>query len=160
MYLHDRTFAKVGGTTNWEAKGESQCTEKIYRAALKAAKAKSSSDQSSHGLNYPAKEEMIWFRIRKAGIPRDHRQMFERFGATIITTALYGGFPGPADTAEPLNTLYNKPYFRASAAEWLTEQYDRAERKETWSITMEAAITVLVAVELVFSILNFLFHKG
>jgi len=36
LYLHDRTFAKVGGTANLEAKGESQCTEKIYRAALKA----------------------------------------------------------------------------------------------------------------------------
>jgi hypothetical protein len=38
--------------------------------------------------------------------------------------------------------------------------WDRAERKETWSITMEAAITLFVAVELVFSILNFLSHKG
>lgn len=52
LYLHDRSFAKVGGTTNWESKGESQCTEKIYRAALKAARAKSTSDQSSHGFNY------------------------------------------------------------------------------------------------------------
>jgi len=28
---------------------------------------------------------------------------------------------------------------------WLTEQYDRAERKETWSPSMEFAITVFVA---------------
>ena len=54
LYLHDRTFTKVGGTTNWESKGESQCTEKIYRAALKAAHAKSTSDESSHGFNYPS----------------------------------------------------------------------------------------------------------
>ncbi len=53
LYLHDGTFVKVGGTTNWESKGESQCTEKIYRAALKAANAKSTSDQSSYGFNYP-----------------------------------------------------------------------------------------------------------
>jgi hypothetical protein len=57
LYLHDRTFAKVGGTTNWESKGESQCKEKIYRAALKAAKEKSTSDESSHGLNYPSELE-------------------------------------------------------------------------------------------------------
>jgi len=35
---------------------------------------------------------------------------------------------------------------------WLTEQYDRAERKETWSMTMEAAITVFVASELLISL--------
>jgi hypothetical protein len=49
---------------------------------------------------------------------------------------------------------------RDTAAEWLTEQYDRAERRETWSITMEAAITVFVAFELMFSILAFVSHKG
>jgi hypothetical protein len=103
---------------------------------------------------------MIWFRIRKASIPKEHREMFERFGASVVTVALYGGFPGPANTAEPMNTLYANSAYRASAAEWLTEQYDRTELHETWSITMEAAITVLVAVELVFSILNFVSRKG
>jgi hypothetical protein len=53
LYIHDRTFAKVEGTANFESAGESQCTEKVYRAALKAAKATSKSDQSSHGLNFP-----------------------------------------------------------------------------------------------------------
>jgi hypothetical protein len=32
---------------------------------------------------------------------------------------------------------------------WLTEHYDRSERRETWSITMEIAITILVAAELI-----------
>ncbi|HMI52815.1 MAG TPA: hypothetical protein VK525_14990 [Candidatus Saccharimonadales bacterium] len=39
---------------------------------------------------------------------------------------------------------------------WLTEQYDRTERKETWTITLEIAVCVLVAAELTFSVLNFL----
>jgi hypothetical protein len=43
----------------------------------------------------------------------------------------------------------------ASLLPWLTEQYDKAERKETWSMLMEIAIVVLVAAELVFSIANF-----
>ncbi len=38
---------------------------------------------------------------------------------------------------------------------WLTEQYDRAERKETWLITMEVAITIFVAAELILSVLSF-----
>lgn len=39
---------------------------------------------------------------------------------------------------------------------WLTEQYDRAERKETWSLTMDAAITAFVAIEVVPSIVRFI----
>lgn len=53
LYLLDRNFARIAGTTNWESKGESQCTERIYRAALKASKAKSASGQSSHGFTFP-----------------------------------------------------------------------------------------------------------
>jgi hypothetical protein len=30
---------------------------------------------------------------------------------------------------------------------WLTEQYDRTERKETWGLTLEVVITVFIAVE-------------
>jgi len=84
--------------------------------------------------------------------------MFERFGASVITAALHSGFSGPT-TTEPLKTLYEQSPYRIAAAAWLTEQYDRAERRETWSITMEASITVFVAFELVMSILNFMSHK-
>gem|GEM_PF-2045161 len=36
---------------------------------------------------------------------------------------------------------------RDSLLAWLTEQYDREERKETWHITMEAAIALFVGIE-------------
>jgi hypothetical protein len=94
---------------------------------------------------------MRWFRIRKASIPEQSRQMFERFGPSVISAVLYAGFDGP-NTTEPRKTLYENASSRTHAAEWLTEQYDRAERKETWSITMEVAITVFVAAELFSSI--------
>jgi len=38
---------------------------------------------------------------------------------------------------------------------WLREQYDRAEKKETWLITMEIAITLFVFFELIVSVLDF-----
>jgi hypothetical protein len=44
---------------------------------------------------------------------------------------------------------------RDSLLPWLTEQYDRAERKETWSITMEVVITAFIAVELLISIVSY-----
>ena len=85
--------------------------------------------------------------------------MFERFGTSVVGVVLYSDFNGPA-TTEPKKSLYEDPKTGGHAAAWLTEQYDRAKRKETWSITMVAAITLLVAVELIFSILNFASHKG
>jgi hypothetical protein len=35
----------------------------------------------------------------------------------------------------------------AALLAWLTEQYDRTERKETWGLTLEVVITVFIAVE-------------
>lgn len=93
---------------------------------------------------------MRWFRTRKASIPEQSRQMFERFGPSVVSAVLYGGFDGP-NTTEPRKALYENSSLRTHAADWLTEQYDRAERKETWSITMEVAITAFVAAELFFS---------
>jgi len=103
---------------------------------------------------------MRWFRTRRATlIPESERDLFERFGASVVSIILFSGFSGP-QTTEPQKTLYENPETRRDAEMWLTEQYDCADRKETWSITMEAAITLLIAVELLFSILNFVFHKG
>ena len=102
---------------------------------------------------------MRWFRIRKAAaIPKSERDIFERLGASAIQLVLFSGFSGP-QTTEIQKALYGNAETRNHAEAWLTEQYDCAERKETWSLTMEAAITVLVAVELLFSILNFLHRR-
>jgi hypothetical protein len=38
LYIDDRTFSRIEGTTNFESAGEAKCTERVYRAALKAAK--------------------------------------------------------------------------------------------------------------------------
>jgi hypothetical protein len=102
---------------------------------------------------------MRWFALRKADIPKTEREMLERFGPATVAAIVYGGFPGPPNI-EPQKSLYEDSTKRQHASEWLTEEYDRAERSETWSMTMEAAITLFVGVELVFSIVNFLFHKG
>ena len=96
---------------------------------------------------------MRWFKIRKADIPSDERELFERFGVNVIGATMASGFHGPALELHP---IYDDSRVRKRAADWLTEQYDRAERKETWSITMEAAITVFVIAETVLSALGFL----
>lgn len=91
---------------------------------------------------------MRWFRIREAKyIDSELRNTFEQYGVTVMqqllstrTNFLYkGSWIKTPDIQEPLLL-------------WLTEQHDRAERKETWSLSMEAAITVFVLFELVLSL--------
>jgi len=85
---------------------------------------------------------MRWLRIRKADIDAELRETFERYGVatmqTMLATTNYFQHKGQSVMVQ--NVL-------DSLSPWLTEQYDRTERKETWSITMEAAITIFVAIE-------------
>lgn len=48
LYIDDRTFTKIEGTANFESAGERKCTETIYQAALKSAKAIRTPGQPSH----------------------------------------------------------------------------------------------------------------
>jgi hypothetical protein len=91
------------------------------------------------------------FTIRRARIPVDWKDAFEETGVKMVRMAavgsgvvLFGGKP----------TGIQGPYVEYSFA-WLTEQRDREEVKDTWSLAMEASITILVAVELLFSVLGF-----
>lgn len=65
--------------------------------------------------------------------------------ATTNTFMHKGGYSRPNAVLEPLLS-------------WLTEEHDRAERKETWSLLMEIAIVILVAGELTFSAIDFVGH--
>jgi len=75
--------------------------------------------------------------------------MFEQYGVAvmqqILATNYYLEYKGKTVMASDMSD---------SLLPWLTEQYDRAERRETWSIMMEVAITVFVAAELGLSIFS------
>jgi hypothetical protein len=105
---------------------------------------------------------MRWFSIRKAKITPKDREEFEQFGVATIQFMLASGNlkelqddPGydflQARYTVRLFDLFHK---RPAALLWLVEQYDRQERKETWSITMEASITVFVLAELVLALIK------
>src|SRR5713226_1351195 len=97
---------------------------------------------------------MRWFRIRKAKIDPELRETFEQYGIVsmqvTLSTTNYFLHKGQNVLAESVLD---------SLLPWLTEQYDRAERKETWSLTMEFSITILVAAELLMSIVAFVHGK-
>jgi hypothetical protein len=98
---------------------------------------------------------MRWLRVRKADIEKNFRNHFEEFGVEIVRAYFTQpvGTPIWRDAGQSVTTVQDA---RQPMQFWLREQYDRAERKETWSLTMEIAITVFVAAELVMSIVGHL----
>ena len=89
---------------------------------------------------------MRWFRLREARIDPALRETFEQYGVgsmqTILATAGHFRHQGGSNIVHVEAVL-------GHLLPWLTEQYDRVERKETWALTMDAAITLFVAAELV-----------
>jgi hypothetical protein len=86
---------------------------------------------------------MRWIHIRRAKIDPELRKTFEQYGTAGMQIALgdTNYFIHQGLTVKAVEAM-------GSLLPWLTEQYDRAERKETWSLTMEFFITIFVAVEL------------
>ena len=91
---------------------------------------------------------MRWFSIRKADIDSELRKTFERYGTLTMQMLLATN----TTSYRHQGMLTTVELYLAPLLEWLTEQYDRAERKETWTLTMEAAITVFVVAEVLLSI--------
>jgi hypothetical protein len=96
---------------------------------------------------------MRWFRIRRANILPRYREHFEELGAEIVRAY----FTQPIGTVvyQDAEGKWTVRALHEPMQLWLREQYDRAEREESWLITMEVAITVFVAFELIMSVLEF-----
>lgn len=93
-----------------------------------------------------------WFRIRKADIELRHRQRFEELGVEIVR-AYFTQDIGVV-VCEDEKGRWTVGNLREFMKPWLREQYDIQERRESWNLTMEVAITLFVAVELGLSFYN------
>ena|SRR5579863_2071550 len=99
---------------------------------------------------------MRWLRIREAKeLDPELRKTFERYGTATMQTLLAIN----STMYRHQGNLVTVDHYVYELLSWLTEQYDRAERKETWSLTMESAITIFVAAELLFSVIGFICGK-
>jgi hypothetical protein len=94
---------------------------------------------------------MRWFSIRKAGIDPELRKTFERYGRLTMQTMLATN----STMFRHQGSLFTVENHLVSLLSRLTEEYDKEEIYDTWLMTMEAAITIFVLSELVFSIINF-----
>ena len=90
---------------------------------------------------------MRWY-YRRAKIDPHLRETFEVHGVGTMQNLLAA--PDRPFVHEEMTIDANR--VRIPLLQWLKEQYDRAEAKETWSLTMEIAITLLVALELAFMV--------
>jgi len=92
---------------------------------------------------------MRWF-YHKAQIDPELRKTFEQYGVgtmqMLLSTTNYFQHKGQDIMAQQVRT---------DLLPWLTEQYNRAETKETWSMTMEFLITVFVLIEILPSLIYF-----
>ncbi len=95
-----------------------------------------------------------WIRIRKAAIDLELRDTFERYGTVTMQMLLATN----TTTYRHQGNITTVERYLTSLLPWLTEQYDRAERKETWLITMEVMITIFVGVEVLPTIIGFIRH--
>jgi hypothetical protein len=70
---------------------------------------------------------------------------------------MFSGMINSADLPVVLNLMtQHSTTERKEALMWLTEKTDRAEQIETWNLTMEVAITVLVLFSLIVEFLALL----
>jgi hypothetical protein len=95
---------------------------------------------------------MRWLRVRNANIEASLRDLFETYGVTIIQSILVHAPTGSLGVPSDLDSIALQPDRRDAALSWLLEKADKAERRETWNLTMEAAITILVAVSVLLDV--------
>ena len=102
-------------------------------------------------MNFEDAEVFMWWwrRVRKAQIPPEVRDLFERHGENVIGMVLAGGF-NPA--APDLQGIYRNETLKAFATQWLTERGDAHEQREQRLETLEWAIVVLIVMEILLSV--------
>jgi hypothetical protein len=86
---------------------------------------------------------MRWFRITRAEIKPEIRELLEQYGPETLRALL----PMPGSVLEREGRRLTVADVRGFLLQWLKEQADREERRETWLITMEVAIMSWLSVK-------------
>jgi hypothetical protein len=89
-----------------------------------------------------------WTKVNRADIPADLRASFESYGEIVVAQIM--GRP----YTHAVGTIGVPPWAgdvvqRQHALAWLREQHNETERQHDANMTMEVAITVFVAIEVV-----------
>ncbi|MGH9714649.1 MAG: hypothetical protein ACRD5M_15250 [Candidatus Acidiferrales bacterium] len=99
---------------------------------------------------------MRWLPVRKADINAGLRKTFEQHGVATMQAILASTNFFQHEGKDVLATDVRKDLLP-----WLTEQNDRAELRETWSLTMEFMVTLFVGIEVLPKVFHYLkYLKG
>jgi hypothetical protein len=90
-----------------------------------------------------------WAQVKQAKIDEKQREIFESYGENVIALIVAGGFNPVVGDLYP---LYSNAQIKQDARNWLAEQGAKRERREDRLETLETAILLLVAAELVINI--------
>lgn len=85
-----------------------------------------------------------WQKVRKANIPVEDRETFERFGEFVVGLVLAGGF---TPSSKELQRYYHgdeKEIKKTYARDWLAERITLHERREDRIETLEWAVLIFV----------------
>jgi len=84
-----------------------------------------------------------WRKIRFADIPKEDRDMFERFGDSVIQSIIAASHQ---PRAPELQAMYSNKELIDNTTKWLTERGDAHEQREQRLETVEWAILIFLAV--------------
>jgi len=82
--------------------------------------------------------------VRRADIPKESRDLFERFGEAIVGSVIAGGLTPREVELQKIYTGHDNILAHATA--WLTERGDVKEQREQRLETLEWAILILTVV--------------
>jgi hypothetical protein len=92
-----------------------------------------------------------WPKVRYATIPKDSRDIFERFGESIIANVVTG-FAG--QRVAELDLICTNRKMRDEATAWLTERGDLRELHEKRIETVEWAILIFVVAGVILDVVR------
>ena len=92
-----------------------------------------------------------WRKIRKAEIPKERQDLFQRFGEFVIASVLSGAFQhSPGE----LKIIFTSAEVRTQVIDWLTECADKRKRREDRVEFIEVAILVVFLVSIALEIVS------
>ena len=94
--------------------------------------------------------------VRRARIPANERDIFERYGEQVIAFVIAGGFT-PA--AKELHSLYQQSDVQVHARDWLTERGDLRQRHETLTFWLEVGVLFFVILGVIIDACLLFFDK-
>jgi hypothetical protein len=96
--------------------------------------------------------------VRRANLDDDLRDLFEQYGEQVVAMALaLGSNQGTGLRTHPVAPTHAMSVVHANqdtAAKWLMERRDLAERRETIGMIMNAALLVFIAWTILLGVIN------